>query len=285
MFSEAAVWTQYGWRKVIEYRNQRSLEIKHKGGADGEQLFHYGGRLLDAVVNIHKDIQRKTLTRNHITRVLLEHLVSDMLLHGDRIHAKLLFEKSKRLIEADAVQFGVPISELNGEATGELGESNGASHLQSVGSQGVTAATLEMFKGPHGERKLPPWQSQWEPHPPDEDSAPSSSSSEIQQYSRTQHYKSASQGGGCASIDAVVTSQPGRQPSPINSNPPPRGAVAKTDEESGVQRPEHPEDELKRPALSLDEGHEWKRKKKNHEYAVLPGAENLTYLHGRDHVS
>ncbi|MCJ1391817.1 hypothetical protein MMC18_004684 [Xylographa bjoerkii] len=281
VLSEAAVWAHYGWRKVDEYRRQRSVEIKDKGGEEGEHLFHYGGSLLDTVDNIHEEIQRKSETKSHMTRSVLDRLVvSDMLLHEDRPQAKFLFDKSKRLINQAAKQFGVPTDWLAGNTNGELVETNGASHLQSVPSRGVTKATIERYKGSRGERGLP----LKEPYPPDNDSAPPSPSSESQPSPRTQHHKSASQGSRRDSNHAIVTSQPGGQASHIGSSPSPRSVGAKTDKLSAVQHVQQPQEELERPVLTLDQGHEWKKKKKNHEYTELPGAENLTTLNKRDHI-
>ena len=45
------------------------------------------------------------------------------------------------------------------------------------------------------------------------------------------------------------------------------------------------QEEPERPNLSIDQGHEWKRKKKAGEFASLHGEENLTSLDQRDHVS
>lgn len=294
IFSETAVWAHFGWKRVDEYRRQRSAEIKCKGGGEGEYNFHHEGILLDAVGSIHGNIMKSRQsgqTKSHITRLVLERLVDDMLQPGDRPSAKNCFEKSKRLIETDAKQFEVPQNWLVVKPSGWLGDSdearNGVRSSTSIKSKhayGVSKATLDKYQSPRGggERDA----SLTQPFPPDDDSALSSSCSDLQPSPRRQLHKSASQGSGPGSANHMKTFKSGGQAPHNESSPSPSPlAAGKPHETSEPQPARQHQGEPIRPILTIDEGHEWKRKKKNHEYVELHGAENLTFLDEGDHVS
>ena len=262
VFSEASVWAHYGWKRMIEYRRQRSVEIKNNGGGEGEHLFHYDGTLLNVVKNIHEEILRLPHTIHHITRSVLDRLVNDMLQHGQRPPAAWLFEKSKRLVKEEANRFDVPSVKLGRNSNGELVDCNPAR---------ISAR-----------RELPPR----EPPPSDDDLAPSSLSSRSQSSPHRHHHKSTSQNSNLRSVDPTNISQSSGQDSHVVPNPPPSTSTTANGDESSQRQPvQQCQNEPGRPTLSIDEGHGWKKKKKKGEYAVLPGSENLTYLSQRDHVS
>lgn len=276
VFSEASVWAHHGWKRVVEYRRQRSLEIKAKGGDEGEHVFHFGGNLLDAVDNIHQDILRAKQTKDHITRSVVDRLVVEMLQHETRPHAMYLFDKSKRLIKDAEKKFDVSVVGLVGNINGELVDSNEAR----VGARSPPQVPHDHYRV-RGERELP----LREPLPPDDDSAWSSSSSRSQSSSHRHHHKSASQSSRPRSTGAKGSSPAGAQGSHVIPLPAtPSSTVANTHQNSPQQHVQQPQEEPVRPTLSINEGHEWKRKKKSGEYTVLRGEENLTSLDKRDHI-
>ena len=61
---------------------------------------------------------------------------------------------------------------------------------------------------------------------------------------------------------------------------PPESEITATYPEKNTQQIQEPQ----RPHLSLEQGLEWKRKKKQGYQALLKGEENLTYVNERDHV-
>ena len=94
ILSEAAVWVRYGWRRILEYRRQRRSEIHGELDSDGEYMFHNGETVLRCVSGMHEIIGRNT---DQMTKLLLN-LTDDMLAAGERPHARLVFEKSKRIV-------------------------------------------------------------------------------------------------------------------------------------------------------------------------------------------
>lgn len=266
VFSEVTVWAHHGWKKVVEYRRQRSMEIKSKGGDEGEHIFHFGGELLHAVEGIHQDILEKTLASHRITRSVLDSLVNDMLQHGTRPSAKFVFEKSKRLIGDAEKRFGVSVA-------GTVGNTNGAV----IGPNGAMIMTRSPPRVPNEyHHSRAEWDSPiGQPLPPDHDSTPSSSSSRSQSPHHRHHPKSPSQSSKPRSNGVIGISPSGGQGSHVVPDPPP----------PPPSPPQQVQEEQVRPNLSIEEGHIWKKKKKEGEFTVLPGEENLTSLNQRDHVS
>lgn len=256
VFSEAAVWIRYGWKRLVEYRRQRTKEIEEKADIEGEHIFHHEGNLLDAVENIHQEILRPFPAHHHITRSLLERLVDDMLQHGQRPRAKEAFEKSKRLISKEAKRFGVSLNP-------------------------VTISQRREHEDPDYHRDEAPREtSEGSSVPPDDDWANSPSTPRPQPSPHRHHHPTASgasnQYGDTESSkkEAQVTPDPPRAPpTPVENHEPSRRV--------DVNQRAHEQD---RPTLSISEGHDWKERKKNGEYAVLRGSENLTSLNKRDHV-
>ena len=265
MFSEVSVWAHHGWKRLVEYRRQRSVEIKAKGGDEGEHIFHFGGKLLHTVEDIHQDILGKPFANHRITRSVLDNLVIDMLQHGTRPSAKFVFEKSKRLIGEAETRFGVSVA-------GPVGNTNGGV----IDPSDATIRTRSPPQVPNGhhrsraERESPIG----EPLSRDGDSTPSSSSSSSQSSHHRHHHKSPSQSSKPRSNGATETSPSGGSGSHVVPNPLPPPSP-----------PQQGQEEPVRPTLSIEEGHKWKKKKKDGELTVLPGEENLTSLNKRDHVS
>ena len=280
VFSEVAVWAHHGWKKVKEYRRQRNSEIEIKGGGPDEHFFHWDGRLLDAVNNIHQDMTGGPFFKDFLTRSVLERLVVNMLQHKSRPYAKLVFEMSERLVQEFETRLGVSVDKLERIANGELVRSD-----EARAKTGNSLQVANEHYRSHAEENL----SLKKPVPPDDNSTPppppSSPSSSSRSSTPRHHQSSASQNDKRFSNPAKEIPQPGGLISTVVPDPPPPSTTAKTHEDSSQQHVQQRPEEPERPTLSIDEGHAWKEKKKNGGVAVLPGYENLTSLDRRDHVS
>lgn len=101
VFSEAAVWSRFGWTRVLEYRRRRQAEVKDRQDLKGEQIFHDGRYLLQAVHDMHKQISEDPREMDLVTLDILRLLDEDMLLseNKDRYSAKGVFHKSRSIIK------------------------------------------------------------------------------------------------------------------------------------------------------------------------------------------
>lgn len=101
VFSEAAVWSRFGWTWVRKYRRQRQAEVKDRQDLDGEQIFHDGRYLLQAVHNMHKQISEDPREMDLVIVDILRLLDENMLLSEDkpRYSAKDVFHKSRSIIK------------------------------------------------------------------------------------------------------------------------------------------------------------------------------------------
>lgn len=286
VFSEAAVWANDGWDRLAEYRRRRSIEVANKGGGKGEYVFHFEGNLLETVKDIHANILGKTVVEKRITRLILDRLVSDMLQPETRPHAKLVCEKSWRLIKEYETKFDTSVEleeSCNGEPIGSKAELKikSRSHITPDYTHGPSQLPPGRHNGPRTERK-----SRGVPPSLADDFAPSSSSKSETSLSSHQHgsisQREEPRGGGVTETSPTSGDQAGRN----GSHSPPALSIAESTHKNSVREPvQRRQDELVRPTLSIKEGLDWKRSKKNRENAVLPGAENLTNLYQRDHVS
>ena len=276
IFSEVAVWAHHGWKRVDEYRRRRSEEIEARGGGVGEHIFHWDGSLLNTVESIHQDMLGKTTVKDLLTRLVLDHLVKNLLQHDSRLYAKFVFEKSKRLVKDCETRLGVSVDELAGSANGELVDS---------GEARTRTRSFPQVSHEHYGSIVEHDPSLDEPVPPDDNfTSPSPSSSRSGASPQRRHQKSASQGGTTLGIRTREVSQPGGQDSTVVPNPPPPAATAKTHEKCSQQHVQQRQEGPARPTLHIDEGHAWEKKKKDGGVAILHGSENLTSLDQRDHV-
>ena len=101
VFSEAAVWSRFGWEGVLEYRRLRQAEVKTRQDLDGEQLFHDGRHLLQAVHDTHKQILENQRDMDLVTVEILRLLNKDMLLSDGkpRYSARGIFHESRSIIK------------------------------------------------------------------------------------------------------------------------------------------------------------------------------------------
>jgi hypothetical protein len=93
IFSEAAMWIADGYKGVVEYRRQRMAEtdrILFKC-SDG---FHDGERVLQSVLDCHRDIEDRLRRSDYITKDVLDAMVDEMLWEEDRPNAKALIRKA-----------------------------------------------------------------------------------------------------------------------------------------------------------------------------------------------
>lgn len=287
VFSEVAVWANDGWDRLAEYRRRRSIEVANKGGGVGEYVFHFEGNLLDAVKDIHGNILGKRMVENYTTRSILDRHVSDMLQPETRPQAKLVCDKLWRQIKEIEDKFDTSVGlegNFSGEPTGskEAGlKIKSRSQISPDYTHGPSQLPPERHNGPRAERKSP----RGAPLPPADDFAPSSSSISETSLSSHQH-RSTSQredprGGGVTETPQTNGDQAGRDGS---HSPLGVSTAESTHQNSDPQHVQRRQDELVRPTLSIKEGLDWKRRKKHNENVVLPGVENLTNLHQRDHI-
>ncbi|KAL9039625.1 MAG: hypothetical protein Q9214_004801 [Letrouitia sp. 1 TL-2023] len=126
VFSEAAVWSRFGWRRVLEYRFQRQQELKRSLDLDGEHLFHGGGDVLPIVLDTHKHMVKTPRMIDHVTIQILRILDEDVLLNENepRCSAKQVFYKSKRIIRNTRKRFCVPTRDVLLD-TGDAGSASG----------------------------------------------------------------------------------------------------------------------------------------------------------------
>ena len=100
VFSEAAVWSCFGWNGVLEYRRQRQEEIKCACKLDGEHMFHDGYQVLKTVQKVHSNIALGSRGIDHVVVEVLRLLDEDMLLKENqtRSSAKEVYFKSRSII-------------------------------------------------------------------------------------------------------------------------------------------------------------------------------------------
>lgn len=126
VFSEAAVWSRFGWKRVLEYRRRRQDEVKDNLGLGGEQLFHDGKEVLGIVKYTHDHIGKGARDIDHVTVEILRFLNDDMLLNErqPRSSAKRIYEMSKQVIKATREKFKVPATEFSSAKDEECGHAD-----------------------------------------------------------------------------------------------------------------------------------------------------------------
>ena len=300
VLSELSVWACHGSRRVAEYRRRREMEVEDKGGDGGERLFHLDCKLLDVVNEIHQDIQTNTRACDHTTRLVLENLVDDILQSAERPNAKFIFEKSKRLIKRAEKRFEVSVSRLGGNTSSDYVDSNVAKSRPRTPPQVPPQCASSPKLSPNRD-----YGSQLKVEVPIRESLVTDANLELSRLSLgshpslyERHHKSPSQSSNQRSNDGIDTLgafQANGQGTRVTPEASPfTVASTHTQEDVGTGNSQlfgrrlvqQHGDDRKPPILSIEEGHEWKRKKKDGAHgAKLAGSENLTYLHERDHVS
>ena len=252
VLSEFTVWVFYGWKRVLEYRRQRSEEIKRRGGPEGEHTFHFDNDILETVRNIHQTMRKARTASQSITILILDQVVEDLLQPGPRPDAVVTFNKSERLVKKIARQFDIPLDRLGKNSLSEPTE--------------ITASR----DGPSRE-----------PPVPDDIVMAVSPGLMTQTFPHRPRHESTTQESKYLGNGFTETPQSG-QPKPVDSiYPRPSPSAHLNGKHKFLQHP----CSLVRPTLSVDAGLAWKEKKKRGSLDTLPGDENLATLHERDHVS
>ncbi|KAL8740664.1 MAG: hypothetical protein Q9190_006661 [Brigantiaea leucoxantha] len=376
-FSEAAVWTRFGWDWVLNYRQQRQMEVKEILGLHGEHFFHDGQNVLPVVQSMHKYIAKEAREIDNITIGILRLLDENMLLKGDesRLSAKQVYSRSKRVIsvarEKHHDNFRVTSDQDERPKTppyvppGYVRDSRVFSHspmsprashpssprpiLISNGMsyptrpQGITSRNYytravngnisdhqnddsfgSFHSDPIGLHELPDPPSPATSYQSSHFDRFKSLSINTQDSGHTQGHRRQhreTMGETPNRVDSIApekaslrrskTEKSSRQPRPcsVESNSrypadvslpvsenmpltPPRSSTSNHQSSTPTLDNEHysePEGgthqrEQKRPYLSLEEGLQWKERKKRGYPALLSGQENLTYLNERDHI-
>jgi hypothetical protein len=98
IYSEAAVWVADGYNGVEEYRRQRIAEIDKMPDFRGGDCFHDGERVLQAVLDAHKDIELRLRRSDYITKDVLDSMAEEMLWEEDRPGAKALLRRAEGIL-------------------------------------------------------------------------------------------------------------------------------------------------------------------------------------------
>ena len=91
------MWIADGYKGLVEYRRQRMAEtdrILFKS-SDG---FHDGERVLQSVLDCHRDIEDRLRRSDYITKDVLDAMVDEMLWEEDRPNAKALIRKAEMVL-------------------------------------------------------------------------------------------------------------------------------------------------------------------------------------------
>ena len=101
VFSEAAVWSRFGWNRLLEYRRQRQEKIKERLQRAGENWFHCEGEVLETVHEIHESIARTPRLIDQVTVDILRIVSNHMLLSADqqRAFARDIYTKFSQIID------------------------------------------------------------------------------------------------------------------------------------------------------------------------------------------
>lgn len=288
VFSEAAVWAQYGWRMVKEYQRRRSNEIEKetKGANKGEQIFHWDNRILETVRDVHQDILGKTTISHRVVREIVDKVVSDMLVCGSRPQAAFFFEKAKRIINERADHYQIELIKPSWRVNAEFAgfRKFGTSTMEPPqpppditpdssicsGERGMSAhanaiATLDDPFVSSDDRPLS--LATFMPVSPIQ----SGDDYGLKRLSRE-----------TASLGSKTPTSTQPRPLTLPHNP---SSTSTTSANARGSAQQYLQRELSdRPTLSLEVGHGWKERREKGEHPILPGSENLASLNERDHV-
>ena len=105
MTSEFAVWVALGYNKVEEYRYQRGLEFFTRTGESG-QCFHDRERVLDAVVEVHKEICHNGGKKDNLTPTVTKDIAEEVMLVDivARPNANQLYAKYCRILNGCSLE-------------------------------------------------------------------------------------------------------------------------------------------------------------------------------------
>lgn len=276
MFSEVAVWSHDGWRRVKEYRRRRSDEIETRAGIKGEQIFHWDNSILDTVRGAHQTISRGASESHWVVREIVEQLIHDMLQHGRRPDAINAFNQAKRIIEGRAKHFQLPRSSWSVAADDAGAAEHGSSTMDPPQLPPDITPDSSIYSSGRGRSTF--WNARTALNdavvPGDDYSLSPTSSIQSVGNDRWLHLNPANN-----PMDARIPTSTQLRPTyfPFSTFPEPAYAGLSV-------QPRSYREQLVRPSLSIAEAHSWKERKKRGEHPALPGSENLASLNERDHV-
>ena len=286
VFSEAAVWSRFGWELVLEYRHRRQDEVKKKLGLTGEHIFHDGSNVLCAVQDMHRHITNVARDLDRVTVEIIGLVDSNMLLneHQPRFSARQVRNSSERVIKIIQEQSGLDKSVLAlrkhddtdleeppktppslppGYVRGTTVSSQNPSRIQ-VGmiSNRVDSPVLDKAFVSIGQR-------------------------ERQSLDLPVGYRNRSSPGSFSGPTSPKQESKLLITSPFSSanNHHFKSPLYSDDHIYPLPQTPKPWEEPERPCLTLHQGLLWKKSAKRlGRPCLLNGRENLTYLNGRDHV-
>lgn len=98
LYSEAAMWIADGYKGLLDYRRQRGAETE-RILFDGGNCFHDGKRVLEAVLEVHREIVDRLRRNDHVTKDVIDSMVDEMLWEEDRPSAKALARKAEMILQ------------------------------------------------------------------------------------------------------------------------------------------------------------------------------------------
>ena len=103
VLSEVSVWLVLGKEALEGFRKHRAEETSDLCGFEDQGCFHNGETVLESVISVHEKVCRSIRNSDHITRAVIENMLSEMLDQADgRPHARQLRRRSRRILEKAA---------------------------------------------------------------------------------------------------------------------------------------------------------------------------------------
>ncbi|KAL8831869.1 MAG: hypothetical protein Q9191_000621 [Dirinaria sp. TL-2023a] len=112
VFSEAAVWSRFGWNRLLEYRCRRTNEIHEHLDLSGEEWFHDEHNVLRTVRETHEHIANTSRLIHRVIVKILQLVNKKMLLneHEQRASAIDILTESTRIIDTTRKTIGISIT-------------------------------------------------------------------------------------------------------------------------------------------------------------------------------
>ena len=112
VFSEAAVWSRFGWRQLLEYRQRRQSQGDFLMNAKSKSVFHDGRHVLNIVTDTHEQIMKEARSIDQVITGILP-MINDMLSEEatSRPTARQVLHKCRRVIKAVEAGDELPLFE------------------------------------------------------------------------------------------------------------------------------------------------------------------------------
>lgn len=111
IYSEAAVWLADGYKGLLDYRKDRMAELGSISVNESDS-FHNGERVLNCVLESHKDVEDRLRRSDHITKDVLESMVDEMLWEEDRPTAQALWRKAEKVLARASQKLSLQTDQL-----------------------------------------------------------------------------------------------------------------------------------------------------------------------------